>query len=530
VKLGLRLVPAVMAVAIVLYGSATAAAVQSSPVVSSATFQIVEDGNVWGSFSALTSINTEVESKEYTYVDEPSGVQNTKQYGLTKPPTFTLKTSLGTKPEYHNLWKWHEAAQAGSATARQNFLLEATDGQQIFTWEVHNAWPSKLEFSAGQHETDVLTVTFAADEITTAPSGLSSLPTGGVASPATPNGTPGTLAGVSCASATACAAVGADVVDHVNRPLVERWNGSIWTTQTAPMPTGARGALLTAVSCPSATACTAVGEWHDAHGIGHTLAESWNGSTWSVQATVDVSGAPTSELTGVSCPTSTACEAVGEAAGPRQTLALAESWSGSVWERQPVPGPTLYGPYLTKFTSVSCTSPTACIAVGGNSGQALAASWNGSRWSLQAPAIPAGATSSLLSAVSCTAIGGCTASGSWTSGAGTRALIEQWSGSAWSAQSLPVPAGERAMALGGVSCTSASACVAVGSIVNGQVGRKLLVESWNGSSWRKLATPNPAGETGTAYSSVACIAGASCVAVGAAAHPTATAVMQEFAG
>ena len=75
---------------------------------------------------------------------------------------------------------------------------------------------------------------------------------------------PSVLQGVSCTSATACTAVG----DYVNRDgtqvtLAERWNGTSWTIQSTPNPTGAQYAGWTAtlqgVSCTSATACTAVG-------------------------------------------------------------------------------------------------------------------------------------------------------------------------------------------------------------------------------------------------------------------------------
>jgi hypothetical protein len=41
---------------------------------------------------------------------------------------------------------------------------------------------------------------------------------------------------------------------------------------------------MTAVSCPSASACTAVGFAATSHAT-LTLAEYWNGQSWAVQAT-----------------------------------------------------------------------------------------------------------------------------------------------------------------------------------------------------------------------------------------------------
>jgi hypothetical protein len=52
------------------------------------------------------------------------------------------------------------------------------------------------------------------------------------------------------------------------QPLAEQWNGSAWTIQSTPNPTGSNQNELYAVSCASSTTCTAVGA-----GIFGTLAE-----------------------------------------------------------------------------------------------------------------------------------------------------------------------------------------------------------------------------------------------------------------
>jgi hypothetical protein len=65
---------------------------------------------------------------------------------------------------------------------------------------------------------------------------------------------------VACTSANACTAVGAyNTSTNVPLPLAERWNGSSWTVQPTPTPPNATASVLQAVSCTSATACTAVG-------------------------------------------------------------------------------------------------------------------------------------------------------------------------------------------------------------------------------------------------------------------------------
>ena len=66
--------------------------------------------------------------------------------------------------------------------------------------------------------------------------------------------------------------------------LAERWNGSSWSVQPTANPGGINPELVD-VSCTSARACTAVGSagnGGDVSGIG-ALAERWNGTSWSIE-------------------------------------------------------------------------------------------------------------------------------------------------------------------------------------------------------------------------------------------------------
>ena len=84
------------------------------------------------------------------------------------------------------------------------------------------------------------------------------------------------LQGVSCTSATACTAFGEDGNGTTDVTLAERWNGSRWSIQHTPNPAGGSNSTLNGVSCASATACTAVGgSFNGTTGV--TLAERWNG-------------------------------------------------------------------------------------------------------------------------------------------------------------------------------------------------------------------------------------------------------------
>ena len=68
------------------------------------------------------------------------------------------------------------------------------------------------------------------------------------------------------------------------------------------------------MSCTSASACTAVGNNY-VNGNTLTLAEHWNGTAWTIQTTPNPSGSTTTELEGVSCTSPSARIAAGLSSG-----------------------------------------------------------------------------------------------------------------------------------------------------------------------------------------------------------------------
>ena len=220
------------------------------------------------------------------------------------------------------------------------------------------------------------------------------------------------LSGVSCSSPIACTAVGTYVnSSNEAATFAERWNGKTWAVQSTPNPKGVRTRYeisLSGVSCPSATACIAVGYYANS-AIGRvTLAERWNGKTWAIQSTPNPSGSlGLNYLYGVSCSSATACTAVGnylnDSSGDGGTLA--ERWNGKTWAVQSTPNPTGPRPTGSKdsyLQSVSCSSATACTAVGyygttisydPEADVTLAERWNGKSWAVQpTPKSPSGAS------------------------------------------------------------------------------------------------------------------------------------------
>jgi hypothetical protein len=327
------------------------------------------------------------------------------------------------------------------------------------------------------------------------------------------------LTGVACTGASECIAVGyytsSGAVFFPDKTLAERWNGSSWSIQTTPNPSGATAAILDGISCSAGTACTAVGGYSTTTNLpNQTLAERWNGASWTIQSTPNpASGTPL--LGGVSCPAAAACTAVGSAAPGSSSTPLIEHWNGASWAIQSAPSPA--GAIFTPTSGVSCTAAAACTAVGAETGgslpSTLAERLDGAGWTIQTTANVTGALVSSLDGVSCRAASSCAAVGSFLNGGKRRMLAEAWNGSSWRVKSMPNPATSRGI-LSAVSCTASTACTAVGSYLNGSGFTVTLAERWNGTSWAVQSTPNPAGSTNASLNGVSCPSATSCMAVG----------------
>jgi hypothetical protein len=327
------------------------------------------------------------------------------------------------------------------------------------------------------------------------------------------------LNAVSCRSATDCTAVGSDETDSGGGTLAERWNGKTWNVQTTVTPKGTTGDFLYGVSCGSSTACQAVGTLFRTTSSNTLLAESGNGKKWRVETTPTPKGTKDGGLFAVSCTSPSACTAVGNVLTTTGvTHSLIERWNGKAWAIQA----SAKAARNTWLFGVSCTSASACIAAGyQNPGtgdaQLLAETWNGKVWKLTKTPRKSGSQGGIFDAVSCTSATACTATGT-SFDATAPTLAERWNGKAWKVQTTPNPSNYKSsvesVALDGVSCTSATACTASGQYAPGGSGA-YFAEVWNGKTWRLQSTPEPAGFTSGALSGVSCVL-SRCVAVGAA--------------
>ncbi len=361
------------------------------------------------------------------------------------------------------------------------------------------------------------------------------------------------LTGVSCASVSFCMAVGAAENQPVaggaltdSESFAERWTGITWTAAAASGSPGASPALY-AISCTSPSFCIAVGSTVAASADGFAggdwqsskaVVEAWNGTTWAVEATPAGAVAPT-ELSGVSCTSSTSCVAVGaRGVGRYRQYALVETWNGTSWSERAASSP---GKYATWLTAISCVAASWCTAVGGvanayidgppGSGipfaQPVAEHWTGSRWITSTlPGVPIEDGSKREQAgtatgVSCTSPSFCLASGYFQetqSAESPHAFAGQWNGRSWT---NAVAGLSRFARIGGVSCQSSSECVAAGTAYGGPEATsrsKPLVADWNRGRWSSVSLPLTTAASGSPWSGglvgVSCVLSAGCTAVG----------------
>jgi uncharacterized membrane protein len=335
----------------------------------------------------------------------------------------------------------------------------------------------------------------------------------------------GLLMSVSCLSADNCTAVGFYDTRYNEQTLVERWNGATWSIQPSP---NLRNNALESVSCSSSNSCTAVGDYFLGPGAINTdqrpFAEHWNGTRWMLQSTPSTHYY-SNNLLGISCTSATSCTAVGYYQIRTGTdVGLVENWNGIRWDIQTIGEPAL--PQRFVLESVSCTSTRACVAVGysypphaGPSGALIAELWNGKTWSFQRLPSPRGTLPSpggaVLTGVSCVSSKACIAVGQYRIAGGRKfAFVERWDGTRWTLQPAPNLVNVKSSGLGRVSCTSSTACTAVGYYV--PAGHKVLplVGRWDGTSWQVQTFPTPV-SLSLELAGVSCSSISDCTAVGA---------------
>jgi len=330
---------------------------------------------------------------------------------------------------------------------------------------------------------------------------------------------------------------------HSGSPVAfaEQSVGSSWAVESIPENSNVDGSELTGISCPVSGSCVAVG--YTVSSTVHStsvraLIERWDGKSWAIQPTPRPFGATWLELSSVSCSSARSCLAVGgyirnEVSGQEQPLT--EQWNGSLWSVVATPNP--HAENGSSLTGIDCLSPIDCEAQGdydyADVNQSVFASlWNGSNWTSQSQINPGGQDNNSDDAISCTSSQACTSAGTWTN-IGSLGLAQEWNGSTWRREALPVPSKAQVDNLYGLSCVGGSACTAVGDSADNlnDYPDVAMAQEWDGSDWDVAPVPDPSGAIATSLSGVSCTTPISCVAVGGSSTgTTGTTLIERYAG
>jgi hypothetical protein len=274
------------------------------------------------------------------------------------------------------------------------------------------------------------------------------------------------LESIACPGAADCWAVGGNAAG--GQTVIEHWQGGAWRPAAAPQLPGSQ---LNSVSCASVSACWATGGTQARSGAAGDLFEHWNGTQWSLVATLPGGLQPTA----ISCPVSGYCLAV----GLRDGVAAAASYSRGRWTPAPPPPGTTSATTATSATSATsatapslfgCAAPALCLAA--FPGAELHTDvWNGRAWTPM--------TSSMLTypvGLSCSGPKGC-----WLLGMTrkNRPLALHWQGGTQGWAAVTLRAARHQGYLSGLAC--GSGCWAVGgrggTRRNGVPYTRALIES-----------------------------------------------------
>jgi hypothetical protein len=201
-------------------------------------------------------------------------------------------------------------------------------------------------------------------------------------------------------------------------------------------------------------------------------------------------GRVASELHGVTFVSACNVWAVGDQAdGATGSQTLAEHWNGTAWTVVPSQNP---GASADNFTAVSGDSASDVWAVGtfsvnSTGSRTLAEHWDGSAWHVVPTPHPGGFSElDALTSVSATDVW---AVGFWLDSAhthGARSLILHWNGTSWARVASPNPSEDQNLT--GVTAVSATNAWAVGG-VGSRIAANNFVLHWDGKRWTQVKMP-----------------------------------------
>jgi hypothetical protein len=313
------------------------------------------------------------------------------------------------------------------------------------------------------------------------------------------------------------------------------WGPGVGAVPPPDNATVAPRAAISAISCPSAGNCTALGGYVNTSAFNEGILVTESGGTWGNGVTAPLPNAystfpgPGVDLTSVSCVSAGNCVAVGnytDSGSAGQGLILTQtngSWTGM---DAPLPAGANANPEAS-LSSVDCASSGSCVAVGGytdmaSAQQGVILTLSGGTWTPKEVSLPAGADANPgtnLRSVSCVAAGSCAAVGNYkdTSLDFQGLLLTDNSGT-WTSSRAMLPinaAADPAVSLDSVSCVGTLDCAAAGKYgPNVGEAQALLISATSGSWATGTAATLPAGGVTAQPNAISCASAGNCTAVG----------------
>jgi hypothetical protein len=299
--------------------------------------------------------------------------------------------------------------------------------------------------------------------------------------------------------------------------LAEHWDGSTWSLVSSPNL--GTGSYLNGVAAISGSDVWAVGYYNNGT-VNQTLVEHWNGAQWSVVSSPNL-GTSSNYLFGVTGVSVGDVWAVGNYINVNTIRTLVEHWNGTQWSVVTSPNIGISYNYLNGVAAISGSDVWAVgYYINGTVHNTLVEHWNGTLWSVvSSPNL--GTNSNYLNGVAAVSAGDVWAVGNYYNGPTVQTLVEHWNGSTWSV--VPSPnVGTNNNVLIGVTGVSGGDVWAVGNYYNGTV-YNTLVEHWNGTQWSVVNSPN-VGTNNNFLDGVAAVSAGDVWAVGYQSSPYQTLV------
>jgi hypothetical protein len=222
----------------------------------------------------------------------------------------------------------------------------------------------------------------------------------------------------------------------------------------------------------------------------------------------------------ISCGSPTACLAVG-GTGPGLSVAAAVALEGTTWKTITVPAPDP-SQDSAGLGVVSCKAATYCLVTGAYEANGnldnipYLLTWNGTSLALiPTPPVPGGDTLSSFDAVSCVAVKSCVVFGSVFDADGHYEMAWTWNGSKWARRGAASP-GWRAISVSFARCFSLTSCEVAGAYAGDRMAdANVMFAVWNGKKFTRQRAAVPADILHQGFfSGLSCVSPRSCAAVG----------------